>query len=165
VPSHVRQSATDLKNSPIPGEPDYKRRELAQNFLLAMLDQLTLLLATPIAKAVLDKFYESAGSKLGEKAVELVPDKVKQLGQLVWDKCLRDKIGAGELVEQAANGSAQAQQTLTENLHTALDANDGALPGCGQTGADRVVNRPSQRVSRGAAAPLTGTSPQNPGGR
>jgi hypothetical protein len=118
VPSHVRQSATDLKNSPIPGEPDYKRRELAQNFLLAMLDQLTLLLATPIAKAVLDKFYESAGSKLGEKAVELVPDKVKQLGQLVWDKCLRDKIGAGELVATGGQRVSRGAAAINEHIST-----------------------------------------------
>jgi hypothetical protein len=51
-----------------------------------MIEQLTLLLAAPIAKAILDKFYEGVGSKLGEKAVELLPEKVKQLGQLVWEK-------------------------------------------------------------------------------
>jgi hypothetical protein len=35
-----------------------------------MLETLTLALATPIAKIILDKLYESAGSKLGERAVE-----------------------------------------------------------------------------------------------
>ncbi|MEO1148257.1 MAG: hypothetical protein AAFY26_21990 [Cyanobacteria bacterium J06638_22] len=88
-----------------------------------MLESLTLALASPIAKAVLDKFYEGVGSKLGEKAVELVPDKVKQLGQLVWDKCLRGKRGAEEVVQNAANGSEEARQKLTEHLHKTLEAN------------------------------------------
>jgi hypothetical protein len=91
-----------------------------------MLDQLTLL-ATPIAKAVLEKFYEGVGSQLGKKAVELVPDKVKQLGQLVWDKCLRRKPGAEETVQQAANGSTEAQQALTEQLQNLLEADNGSL--------------------------------------
>lgn len=92
-----------------------------------MLESLTLLLATPIAKAILDKFYEGAGEELGKKAVELVPAKVKQLGQLVWDKCLRGKRGADEVVQRAANRSAEAQQKLTEHLHKTLDADGGAL--------------------------------------
>ena len=56
-----------------------------------MIEQLTVWLAAPIVKAILDKFYEGVGSKLGEKAVELLPEKVQQLGQLVWNKCLRGK--------------------------------------------------------------------------
>ena len=40
----------------------------------AMIEQIPLMLATPIAKAILDKFYEGVGSKLGEKAVELLPE-------------------------------------------------------------------------------------------
>ncbi|MDJ0650649.1 MAG: hypothetical protein QNJ60_18305 [Xenococcaceae cyanobacterium MO_188.B19] len=50
-----------------------------------MIEPIGLLLATPIAKAILDNFYEGLGSKLGEKAVELMPEKVKELGQLVWN--------------------------------------------------------------------------------
>lgn len=86
-----------------------------------MLDQLTLLLATPIVKAILDKFYEGVGSKLGEKAVELVPDKVKDLGQLVWDRCLRGKPGTTEMLENAAKGSADEQQRLRDYLLSVLD--------------------------------------------
>jgi Asp-tRNA(Asn)/Glu-tRNA(Gln) amidotransferase B subunit len=86
--------------------------------------ELTIALATPIVKAVLEKFYESAGEKLGEKAAELVPAKVKQLGQLVWDKYLRRKQGADEIVQNAANGSAEAQQALAEDLHNTLEADD-----------------------------------------
>jgi hypothetical protein len=86
-----------------------------------MLDQLTLVLATPIAKAILDKFYEGVGSKLGEKAVELLPDKVKKLGQLVWERCLRGKPDTAQLLEQAANGSVEAQTKLKQDLHKVLD--------------------------------------------
>lgn len=91
-----------------------------------MIEQLTLLLATPIAKAVLDKFYEGVGSKLGEKAVELLPEKVKQLGQLVWTKCLRGKPGTDEVLQKAASGSVEDQKRLTEYLHKALES-DAAL--------------------------------------
>lgn len=86
-----------------------------------MIEQITLLLATPIAKAVLDKFYEGVGSKLGEKAVELLPEKVTQLGRLVWEKCLRGKPGTDRLLQNAAEGSAADQRKLTEYLHQVLD--------------------------------------------
>ncbi len=102
-----------------------------------MIEQLTLLLATPIAKAILDKFYEGVGSKLGEKAVELLPDKVKQLGQLVWEKCLRGKPGTDDLLQKAANGSAEEQKKLTEYLHQALEK-DLALKQQAQKIADEI---------------------------
>jgi hypothetical protein len=89
-----------------------------------MIEQLPLLLATPIAKAVLDKFYEGVGSKLGEKAVELLPEKVKQLGQLVWEKCLRGKQGTEEALQKAANGSAADQEKLAVCLHKMLEKDD-----------------------------------------
>ncbi len=93
---------------------------------LPMLQSLTLVLATPIVKAILDKFYEGVGSKLGEKAVERLPDalkqKVKHLGQLVWEKCLRGKPGSDTLLQQAAQGSADDQKKLAEYLHKVLEA-------------------------------------------
>jgi hypothetical protein len=89
-----------------------------------MIEQLPLLLATPIAKAVLGKFYESLGSKLGEKAVELLPEKVKQLGQLVWEKCLRGKPGTEEVLQKAANGSAADQEKLAAYLRQVLERDD-----------------------------------------
>ena len=52
-----------------------------------MLD-LTLWLATPIAQVVMDKFFGSAASKLGEQTIDGLPQKVKdgvqRLGQLLW---------------------------------------------------------------------------------
>ena len=44
-----------------------------------MLEQLTLTLATPIAKAILNKFYKSIGDKLAEKAVNLYTRKSKEV--------------------------------------------------------------------------------------
>ena len=88
-----------------------------------MLDQITLILAAPIVKAVLDKFYEGVGSKLGEKAVEKLPEKVKQLGQLIWEKCLRGKSGTDQLLQSAAAGSEEDQRKLAEYLHIVLDKN------------------------------------------
>ena len=49
-------------------------------------EQIPLLLATPIAKIVLDKFYEGTGSKLGEKAVELAVAPIQKLGQVIWER-------------------------------------------------------------------------------
>ncbi len=88
-----------------------------------MIEQISLLLAAPIVKAILDKFYEGVGSKLGEKAVEMLPEKVKQLGQLIWEKCLRGQPGTEQLLQSAADGSVDEQRKLAEYLHKFLDAN------------------------------------------
>ena len=88
-----------------------------------MLEQIPLLLATPIAMAILDKFYEGVGSKLGERATEVIPQKVQQIGQFIWDRCLRQKPGAEAVLRSAANGSEEEQKKLTEYLHKALDEN------------------------------------------
>ena len=50
-----------------------------------MLEQLTLLLATPIAKAILNKFYEDIGDKLAEKAVKLLPENTSEDRKRVYD--------------------------------------------------------------------------------
>jgi hypothetical protein len=102
--------------------------EIRHGFLrcFPMIEQVTLLLATPIAKAILDKFYEGVGSELAKQAVEKLPEKVKQLGKLVWEKCLRGKPGTDQLLQQAAEGSADAQKQLTDYLHKVLEA-DAAL--------------------------------------
>ena len=102
-----------------------------------MIEQITLLLATPIAKAVLDKFYEGVGSKLGEKAVELLPEKVTQLGKLIWEKCLRGKPGTEQLLQSAAAGSTEDQQKLTKYLHQVLEA-DAGLKAEAQKLADEI---------------------------
>ncbi len=102
-----------------------------------MIEPIGLVLATPIAKAILDKFYEGVGSKLGEKAVELMPEKVKQLGQLVWNKCLRGKPGRDDLLRKAVNGSAEAQKKLTEYINKALE-NDSVLQQQAQKLADEI---------------------------
>ncbi|WP_293330076.1 hypothetical protein [Microcoleus sp. CAWBG58] len=87
-----------------------------------MLEQIPLVLAVPIAKVILDKFYEGVGSKLGEVAAEKLPAKVKQLGQLVWEKCLRGKPGTDKLLEAAANGLEKEQATLKEYLCKVLES-------------------------------------------
>lgn len=102
-----------------------------------MIEPITLSLAIPIAKAVLDKFYEGVGSKLGEKAVELLPKKVQQLGQLVWDKCLRGKPGTDDLLQKAADNSEEAQENLTQYLHEALE-NDPILKRKAQKLAEEI---------------------------
>jgi hypothetical protein len=102
-----------------------------------MIEQLPLLLATPIAKAILDKFYEGIGSKLGERAVELLPEKVKQLGQLVWERLLRGKPNVEVLLQNAANGIADDQKKLAEYVHERLDT-DATLKQEAQTIAAEI---------------------------
>lgn len=76
-----------------------------------MLDVISLAAATAIAKIVLEKFYEGAGSKLGETVVEKASDTVQQLGNLVWEKCFKGKPNdVAQLPQQAAQPEAQAEQ-------------------------------------------------------
>lgn len=58
-----------------------------------MLETITLALATPIAKIILDKLYESAGSKLGERSVEAAATSIQKLGQVVWNRCFKEVSG------------------------------------------------------------------------
>jgi hypothetical protein len=90
---------------------------------------ITLFLATPIAKVILDKFYEGVGTKLGEAAVEKLPgvvkEKIQQLGQLVWGKCLQrasDPEQAKKLLQAAADGVEDAQKNLAVGVNQILDA-------------------------------------------
>ena len=89
--------------------------------------ELTLLLATPIAKIILNKFYEGIGDKLTEKAVNLLPEKVKQLiqqlGKLIWENCLKQEPKKDELLKNASDGSKKAQQELTKYLNEILENN------------------------------------------
>jgi len=88
-----------------------------------MLD-LTLLLATPIAKLVLEKFFEGAASKLGEQTIDRLPQQVKdtvqRLGQLIWHRGLSQKPNSEALLTEAAAGSmahqAQLQGAIEEML-------------------------------------------------
>jgi hypothetical protein len=84
-----------------------------------MLD-LTLWLATPIAQVVMDKFFGSAASKLGEQTIDGLPQKVKdgvqRLGQLLWQRGLSQKPNGEPLLQQAAAGSATHQQELKDAI-------------------------------------------------
>jgi hypothetical protein len=93
---------------------------------------ISLLLATPIAKVILEKFYEGAGTKLGEMVVEKLPgvvqEKIQRLGQLVWGKCLlkaNDQEQAKKLLEAAAKGDENAQKNLVQGVNQVLDADAG----------------------------------------
>ena len=88
-----------------------------------MLEQLTLLLATPIAKVILNKFYEDIGDKLTEKAVNILPKKVRELGQLIWEKCLKQEPKKEELLKNASEGLKEAQEELTKYLNNVLENN------------------------------------------
>ena len=92
-----------------------------------MLD-LTLLLATPIAKLVLEKFFEGAASKLGEQTIEALPPKVKdavqRLGQLIWQRGLSQKPNSEALLQAAAEGSTDRQQELKAAIEEVLQDPD-----------------------------------------
>ena len=106
-----------------------------------MIDQLTLVLATPIAKAVLEKFYEGVGSQLGKKAVDLLPAQAKhmvqRLGQLVWDRGLRNQPDTEKLLQGAAQGTSEDWETLKSQVSHVLES-DATLKHEAQTIAESI---------------------------
>ncbi|MGA1263431.1 MAG: hypothetical protein ACO331_05920 [Prochlorothrix sp.] len=76
-----------------------------------MLEPLTLVLAAPAAKVVLEKFVEGAAAKLGEGAVEQLPAQAKaliqRLGQLLWEGGLQGHPGGPELLTTAEQGQPE----------------------------------------------------------
>ena len=116
-----------------------------------MLEQIPLLLATPIAKIVLEKFYEGIGSKLGEAVVEKLPvavqEKIQQLGQLVWGRCLQRASDAGQaeqLLTAAASGSEEALKNLELGVNQVLEA-DPAL----KSEAEKIATEINQQIQIG----------------
>ncbi|MEM8613783.1 MAG: hypothetical protein AAGF93_17290 [Cyanobacteria bacterium P01_H01_bin.105] len=82
-----------------------------------MLDPfITPVLAAPIAKVILDKLYEGAGSKLGEKLVEEASAQIQKLGQAVWNWCFRGKPGTDKVLEGAAKGSDPELKQIRDYL-------------------------------------------------
>ncbi|MBE9064387.1 hypothetical protein [cf. Phormidesmis sp. LEGE 11477] len=89
-----------------------------------MIDQLTVTLAIPIVKVILDKLYEGAGSKLGEKAVELAAVHIQKLGQIVWNRCFKGRPGSDEVLVAAAEGVEPALQQMRDSLLFELEKPD-----------------------------------------
>jgi hypothetical protein len=89
-----------------------------------MLGSLSMAAATAIAKIVLDKFYEGAGSKLGETIVEKAGETIQKLGNLIWQRCFQGKPTAEALVEKAATGSVAETETLKTYLEKVLVPGD-----------------------------------------
>lgn len=85
-----------------------------------MLEPLSIAAATAIAKIVLDKFYEGAGSKLGEVVVTRATETIQKLGNLVWQRCFKGKPDVEQLVEKAGQGSEAETKTLKAYLDKAL---------------------------------------------
>jgi hypothetical protein len=81
-----------------------------------MLETITLALATPIAKIILDKLYEGVGSKLGEKAIEVAAAPIQKLGQAVWNRCFKGKPETDQLLEAAAKGSEPELKRIRDYL-------------------------------------------------
>ncbi|MGD1857304.1 MAG: hypothetical protein ACFB2W_23970 [Leptolyngbyaceae cyanobacterium] len=97
------------------------------------MEAITLAAATALAKIVLDKFFDGAGQKLEETAVNLggtvvekANAKILQLGNLIWQRCFKGKPdGVAELPEQAAQSGAEAeQQKLADYLNKVLEQED-----------------------------------------
>jgi hypothetical protein len=109
---------------------------------------LSVILAWPIVKVILDKFFEGAGTKLGEEAVskwpELLKTKVHQFAQLVWRKHLvatADTSGAEQLLHKAADGCDVAQVEVAKNVNKILDS-DLIL----QAGIEKIKYEISQQI-------------------
>ena len=81
-----------------------------------MLEVITLALATPIAKIILDKLYEGMGSKLGEKVAEVASAPIQKLGQAVWNRCFNGKPGTEKTLDAAAKGSEPELKQMRDYL-------------------------------------------------
>ena len=81
-----------------------------------MLEVITLALATPIAKIILDKLYEGMGSKLGEKVAEVASAPIQKLGQAVWNRCFKGKPGTEKVLAAAAKGSEPELKQIQDYL-------------------------------------------------
>ena len=106
-----------------------------------MIEQLTLLLATPIAKAIFSKFYKNIETNLINKAIEKLPERVKQFGQLVWENYLKEKPNIQELLENASQNSETAQKELTQYLNEVLENNPDL-----ETEAQKLANEINQNI-------------------
>ena len=106
-----------------------------------MIEQLTLLLATPIAKAIFNKFYKNVETNLINKAIEKLPKRVKQFSQFVWDNYLKEKPNIQELLENASQNSETAQKELTQYLNEVLEDNPDL-----ETEAQKLANEINQNI-------------------
>lgn len=92
-----------------------------------MPDVLTLVQAFRVAMVLLEKFVEGAGTKLGELAIEQLPNQaqalIQKLGQLLWDRGLKDHPQGRAVLEAAAQGQ---EAELREVVKQVLEG-DGAL--------------------------------------
>jgi signal transduction histidine kinase len=90
--------------------------------VLPMLDSISLALATPIAKTVLNKFYEGLGGKLSEKAIALAEAPIKKLAQWLWQRWFQGRPEAQELEAEATQGalSPTAEAWIQQQVEAAL---------------------------------------------
>ncbi len=95
-----------------------------------MLEALSLTAATALAKIVLDKFFDGAGQKLEETAtklggtvIEKANEKIMQLGDLIWQRCFKDK-GIDQRLDAAAKGSEDDIKVLKDYIDKAIEASD-----------------------------------------
>lgn len=82
-----------------------------------VMDMLTWAAAQAIAKIALDKFVESGAGKLGEHLSEALSTKIKQLGQLVWNR-----IKGNETAVQVLQGATEEKPEDIQKLRNYLNA-------------------------------------------
>lgn len=87
-----------------------------------MVDVLTLAAAQAIAKIALDKFVESGAGELGKTLTVDLTQKVKKLGEVVWNR-IKGNTTAVEVLEGAAEEKPEDLQKLKKYLNTLWDKN------------------------------------------
>jgi len=82
-----------------------------------MMEGLSLLLATPIAKIILDEFYKGLGSKLGEQVIQQAKVPIQKIGELAWNRCFKARPQESEkLLQAGAAGEKSALQQIRNSL-------------------------------------------------
>lgn len=81
-----------------------------------MMELITIAAAQAIAKIALDKFVEGGAGELGKKLTEPVAEKVKQLGNTVWNR-IKGNAAAVTVLEGAAQEKPEDVQKLKNYLY------------------------------------------------
>jgi uncharacterized protein (DUF3084 family) len=81
-----------------------------------MMELITIAAAQAIAKIALDKFVEGSAGELGKELTKPVAEKVKQLGNAVWQR-IKGEPKAAELLKAVEANQPEAIATLEKGLH------------------------------------------------
>jgi hypothetical protein len=82
-----------------------------------MMELITLAAANAIAKVAFDKFVEGGAGELGKKTTESITRLIQKLGETVWQKAIKGKPQAEQVLIGAAQDLPEDVQKLKNYLN------------------------------------------------